>query len=184
MRRRSRSVVAGDTGAFLSRYSPFLPAHDYDDLAQPGSQSAMALPAATKVLDYLINHVAFPPQLPPSHESSFKTIGHAAILDRMLTATKAFREKLEVEHYQPWTSMHRTISNYRLLHSGDYLAKDALKDALKEAKDGGILLVLRRCRLGLGLGVLVATFKAIATIYLGGRRMTSRQKEGAEHRHS
>ena len=91
-------------------------------------------------LDYLYNHLFFPPQLPHRDDNQNAT-GDRALVERLVELCHAFRDLNQTDYYIHWSTILRTLRTFAALHRNNKsLSKNALKSAFGDAKDGAILI--------------------------------------------
>lgn len=96
---------------------------------------------ANRTLDYLFDHLFFPPQLPHRDDNSNAT-GDVALVESLVELCHAFRELNHTEYYMHWSSVLRTLRTFAALHRNNRsLSKNALKSAFDDAKDGAIIFL-------------------------------------------
>lgn len=92
-------------------------------------------------LDYLFNHLFFPPQLPHRDDNQNAT-GDIALVESLVELCHAFREMSHTEYYMHWSTVLRTLRAFAALHrNGRSLSKNGLKRAFGDAKDGAIIVL-------------------------------------------
>lgn len=95
---------------------------------------------ADPTLDYLFNHIFLPSRLPHANDQGTGS-GDRALADLVSQSASDFRELNGTQHYQEWSSLIRTLRTFSTLHRHNgSLAKDAIRGAIRDIRDGGILL--------------------------------------------
>lgn len=79
-----------------------------------------------KALEYLINHITLPPELPSCSDSDFLA-GHKALLDKVLQAARVFRSQIDTKYYETWSSIIRMLESYEVPHDSDSYNSSTLK---------------------------------------------------------
>ena len=96
---------------------------------------------ADRTLDYLFNHLFFPPQLPHRDDNQNAT-GDVALVEILVELCHDFRELNHTEYYRHWSTVLRTMRTFAALHRNNRsLSKSALKSAFSDAKDGAIIVL-------------------------------------------
>jgi hypothetical protein len=87
--------------------------------------------ASEKVLAYLINHVALPPQLPSGSDSSNEA-ARTALRSALCAAARVFRTEIGEKDYATWSSIIRMLDSYKNLHTSDAYDERTLRAALAD----------------------------------------------------
>lgn len=96
---------------------------------------------ADKTLDYLFNHLFFPPQL-PHRDDRQNANGDVALVEHLVEICHDFRKLNHTEYYMHWSTVLCTLRTFAALHRNNRsLSKNALKSAFGDAKDGAIILL-------------------------------------------
>ncbi len=96
---------------------------------------------ADRTLNFLLNHVFLPPQLPHGDDNENGT-GDRALVEYLIESCHLFRDRDSTEHYVLWSTILRTLRTFAALHRNNKsLSKNALKSALSDARDGAIIIL-------------------------------------------
>ena len=92
-------------------------------------------------LGYIFSHVFLPPHLPHADDYGNGS-GDRALVELLLQSARRFRDINEPQWYQTWSTVCRIVRTFASLHQhDDTLSKDALRSAIREVKDGNIVLL-------------------------------------------
>ena len=90
--------------------------------------------ASKRVIDFLLNHVTLPANLPQASDTSFSA-GTNALVSMAISTARIFRSKLDGDNkvqYDSWSNVIRMLESYKKLHSALSLDKTVLKAALTD----------------------------------------------------
>jgi len=90
--------------------------------------------ASKRVIDFLLNHVTLPANLPQVSDTSFSA-GTNALVSMAISTARIFRSKLDGDNklqYDTWSNVIRMLESYKKLHSALSLDKTALKATLAD----------------------------------------------------
>lgn len=86
-----------------------------------------------KVLDYLVNHITLPPELPHSSDDDF-TAGSTALVHKLIHAARTFRSNVDAKYYETWSDIIGMLDSYNTLHASDSYNSVSLMTALNGLK--------------------------------------------------
>ena len=96
---------------------------------------------ADRNLDYIFNHVFLPAHVPQANDQGNGS-GDRALLDLLLRSAPIFRDANEPRYYQQWSTVHRTLRTFAVLHQhNNSFSKNALTNAFQDINDGGIVII-------------------------------------------
>lgn len=86
-------------------------------------------------LEYLINHVAFPPKLP--QEDDYSAAGQRAVTKLLLHAAEAFHDILPGGDRSSWSELVSTIRHAKSIHDDIFITSSSVRESLKTLKHKG-----------------------------------------------
>lgn len=90
---------------------------------------------------YLFNHLFLPTRVPKANDLGNGS-GDQALAQLLAQSAKIFRDQGDIQYYQQWSTIYRTLRNFIILHRHDNtLSKDALQSAFQDIRDGGVLIL-------------------------------------------